>query len=320
MTLLRSLLDDLVEKRLWPIALLLAITAVAVPVVLGRSGAGARAASAPPATAAADGAAAATPAVEIVGPAATRGRSGPVRDPFRRSTKPAPKTTAHGAARATKIAAPASGSVSTGAESDATATVTPTHAAPVAATPTDGATATATPTDGAPVAATPAAGDAPAASVYRARVRWGHDEHAAVSGLSRLQPLGGSPSPALLYLGTTRSGARAVFLLGPNASAEGDGTCAEKTCRVIRLTAGDTTVVTVQGADGATPRRFALVVDAIARQPARDEAAARKLRARVDRGGRDVLREIIKDPATAAAIGRFRFDRTLGAVVATTAP
>jgi hypothetical protein len=299
MTLLRSLFDDLVEKRLWPIALLLAITAVAVPVVLGRSGAGAGAASAPPATAAADGAAAATPAVEIVGPAAVRGRSGPVRDPFRRSVKAAAKRTSHGAGR-TKKSAPASSSASTGAGADATAI--------------------ATPTDGGPVAATPAAGDAPAASVYRARVRWGRDEHAAVSGLSRLQPLGGSPNPALLYLGTTRSGARAVFLLGPNASAEGDGTCAEKTCRVIRLKPGDTTVVTVQDADGATPRRFALVVDAIARQPARNAAAARKLRARVDRDGRDVLREIIKDSATAAAIGQFRFDRTLGAVVATTAP
>jgi hypothetical protein len=299
MTLLRSLFDDLVEKRLWPIALLLAITAVAVPVVLGRSGAGAGASSPPPATAAADGAAAATPAVEIVGPAAVRGRSGPVRDPFRRSAKAAATPTSHAAAR-TKKSAPASDSASTGAEADS-ATAAPTS-------------------DGGPVAATPAAGDTPAASVYRTRVRWGRNEYAAVSGLSRLQPLGGSPNPALLYLGTTRSGARAVFLLGPNASAEGDGACAEKTCRVIRLKAADTTVVTVQGADGATPRRFALVVDAIARQPARNEATARKLRARVDRDGRDVLREIIKDSATAAAIGQFRFDRTLGAVVATTAP
>jgi hypothetical protein len=255
MTLVRSLLADLVEKRLWPIALLLAITAIAVPVVLGRSGAGAGAPAAPPATAAADGAAPATPAVEIVGPAAVRGRSGPVRDPFRRSTKAAAKT-----------------------------------------------------------------GDARAVSVYRARVRWGQDQHAAVRGLSRLEALGGSSNPGLLYLGTTQRGARAVFLLGPNASADGDGTCAEKTCRVLRLKAGETAVVTVQGGEGTTPQRFELVIDAIARRGVTSEAAARKLRARVDRDGRDVLREIIKDSATAAAIGQFRFARTLGAVVATTAP
>jgi hypothetical protein len=151
-------------------------------------------------------------------------------------------------------------------------------------------------------------------------VRWGQDEHADVRGLSRLQPLGGSSNPGLLYLGTTQRGARAVFLLGPNASAHGDGACAEKTCRVMRLKAGDTTVVTVQGDDATTPQRFTLVVEAIRRQAASGEAAARKLRGRVDRDGRDVLREIIKDSATAAAIGQFRFDRTLGAVVAATAP
>jgi hypothetical protein len=300
MTLLRSLFEDLVEKRLWPIALLLAITAVAVPVALGRSGAGAGAPAAPPAT---DGAAAATPAVEIVGPAAVRGRAGPVRDPFRRSTTAAAKTTTHGAPRAKESEPAAAGSASTGAATDS----------PAAAT-----------TDGAPVAASPAAGGAavhaPASSVYRARVRWGHDEHAAVRGLSRLQPLGGSSNPGLLYLGTTQRGARAVFLLGPNATADGDGACAEKTCRVMRLKAGDTTVVTVHGDEGTTPQRFTLVVDAIARRAAGSEAAAGKLRARVDRDGRDVLREIIKDSATAAAIGQFRFDRTLGAVVATTAP
>ncbi|HEV7884901.1 MAG TPA: hypothetical protein VGO81_15115 [Solirubrobacteraceae bacterium] len=303
MTLLRSLFEDLVEKRLWPIALLLAITAVAVPVALGRSGAGTSAPAAPPASAAGEGAAAATPAVEIVGPAAVRGRSGAVRDPFRRSTTAAAKTATHRGAGAKRSGTSDASSASTGATTDSTAAAT-THRAPVAATPAAGV----------------ATGDAPAASVYRARVRWGQDEHAAVSGLSRLQPLGGSSNPGLLYLGTTQRGARAVFLLGPNAGAEGDGTCAEKTCRVMRLKAGDTTVVTVQGAEGSTPRRFTLVVDAIRRRGASSEAAARRLRARADRHGRDVLREIIKDSATAAAIGRFRFDRTLGAVVATTAP
>jgi hypothetical protein len=37
-------------------------------------------------------------------------------------------------------------------------------------------------------------------------------------------------------------------------------------------------------------------------------------------GGRGVLREVIKDRQTAAAIGRFGFDRSLGAVVTTNAP
>jgi hypothetical protein len=304
-TLLRSLFVDLVARRLWPIALLLAITAVAVPVVLGRSGAGAgaSAAGAPVTAAGGDGTASATPVVELVGPAKVRGRSGPVRDPFRRARTKTATTVTHSSAQSKTSAASASGSGSAGAAADSSAATTATRGAPVAATPAAaGATAPST------------------AIVYRARVRWGADEHVAVRGLSRLQPLGGPSNPALLYLGTTARGTRAIFLLGPNAGARGDGTCAERTCRVMRLKAGDTTVVTVQGTDGGAPRQRTLVVDAITRRDAASDAAARTLRARVDRDGRDVLRAIIKDRATAAAIGRFRFDSALGAVVAITAP
>jgi hypothetical protein len=157
-------------------------------------------------------------------------------------------------------------------------------------------------------------------SVYRTRVRWGQDARAGVHGVSRLQPLGGRSNPALLYLGTTKAGTRAVFLLGPDASADGDGACAEKSCRVVRLKAGDSTVVTVQGQDGGDARRYTLVVENIARTAAGSEAAAAKLRARVHHDGRDVLHTLIKDGATAAAIGRFRYDRSLGAVVAVSAP
>jgi hypothetical protein len=97
---LRALLGDLVEKRLWPIALLLAMTAVAVPLVLGRGGTGAAGApvAAQPA-AAGDAAALSAPAVEIVGPGSVRSRSGNERDPLRRATKaPAATATADGAA------------------------------------------------------------------------------------------------------------------------------------------------------------------------------------------------------------------------------
>jgi hypothetical protein len=295
MTFLRSLLTDLVEKRLWPIALLLAITAAAVPVVLGHGG---EAAPDAPAVlpAAPANATTSTPAVKLVGPASVRSRSGAVRDPFRRTQKPAAKHHTKAAARS---------------ESGSTATAkSATADAPGAATKTDAATGA--------TAASERTASGP--TVYRTRVRWGKDAKADVHGVSRLQPLGGRSNPALLYLGTTKAGARAVFLLGPNASADGDGTCAEKTCRVLRLKAGDKTVVTVQGEDGGASRQYTLVLDDIARSATSSEVAAAKLRARVDHDGRDVLSAMIKDAATAAAIGQFRFDRSLGAVVAVSAP
>jgi hypothetical protein len=306
MTLLRGLLSDLVEKRLWPIALLLAITAVAVPVVLGRGGTAAAGApvAAQPVAPAADGAASSTPAVEIVGPASVRSRSGDGRDPFRRATQAAAPT-------ATEDGAPA-----------------PSHAAPTASTSASKSVAADMPAPATTTATKPATAPHAAAgerarsgaTVYRTRVRWRQDDKAGVRVVSRLQPLGGPSNPALLYLGTTKGGARAVFLLGPNASADGEGTCAEKTCRVIRLKAGATTVVGVHGEGGGDVRRYTVVVDDIVRKVAASDAAAAKLRARVYHGGRDVLREMIKDAQTAAAIGRFGFDRGLGAVVATNAP
>jgi hypothetical protein len=310
MTLLRSLLDDLVARRLWPIALLLAITAVAVPVVLGGGGGAAAPVASPPA-ARAGGAASAAPAVEVVGPASVRGRSGKVRDPFRRPKAPSVSSAGH-ASGSTSTSASTSTSTSTSATRESSKAGTP---APAGAAATTRATAT-----GAGAATAADAAAASAATVYRTRVRWGRDAKGDARGVSRLEPLGGRSHPALLYLGTTRAGARAVFLLGPDAVADGDGTCAEKTCRVIRLKAGDRTVLSVRPQDGGEARRYTLAIDAITRRVAGSARAAAKLRARVHRDGRDVLRTMIEDAATAAAIGRFRFDSALGAVVATTAP
>jgi hypothetical protein len=307
MTFLRSLRDDLVEKRLWPIALLLLLTAVAVPVVLGhagRDGGGAAPAIAP---APAPGVAGATPAVQVVGPPAVRARAGKVRDPFRRAAKAA-------ATVATVDGAPA-------APSSASKTVTSTKSGGTAAPATATTTTPATPTEpgGAPPAPAPAAAGA-VASVYRTRVRWGSDATADIRGLSRLEALGGLSDPALLYLGTTKDHAKAVFLLGPNAIAGDASACAETTCRVIALKAGASATVGVVGTDGAAARRFELVVASIPEIAAADEAAATALRARVDADGRAVLRTMIKDPKTATAIGQFSYDRRAGAVVAKAAP
>jgi hypothetical protein len=288
MTVLRNLLTDLVEKRLWPIALLLAIAAVAVPVVLGQGGTGAADAPVTPVAAApARGAPASTPAVKLVGAPSVRSRSGPVRDPFRRAKKK-------------KKAVPAA--------ADASAPAAATVTKPITTTAAGGVTAAREPAQ-------------PDLSIYRTRVRWGQDANAAVHGVSRLQPLGGLSDPAIMYLGTTKGGARAVFLLGPNAVDEGDGTCAEKTCRIIRLKPGDKTVVTVQGDDGAVAGRYTLVLDDIVRHVATSANAAAKLRNRKHPHGRDVLLEMASgNSENAAALGQFEYDPRLGAVVARRAP
>jgi hypothetical protein len=306
MSFVRSLVDDLVAKRLWPVALALLVTAIAVPVVLGRSGADAGGAPVvAPASAPADGVAGSGPAVEIVGPASVRSRAGHLRDPFRRKAKAAAQVaTADGApATATTPAATSGGGTKAPASPSTDTSSTTTPAAPVAQG-----------------GAAPEPAPAASAAVYRTRVSWGTDSGVPVRGLSRLEPLGGTSNPALLYLGTTEAHDKALFLLGPDALADGEPACTETSCRIIELKAGQSVAIGVVGKDGAADRRYELKVAAIAEQAVADQAEALALRGRVHADGRDVLRAMVKDTKTALAIGQFTYDRSLGAVVTVGAP
>ncbi len=300
----RNVLRDLVAKRLWPVAILLVVAAVAVPVVIaggGHSAVPEAPAPAPSAGPAADA------AITVSAPAVLgRSRPGPVRDPF--FDPPAQK----------------SGDVRSPSTSTSKSTST-SSATPAAASP-GGKSATTTPKTRpaeSPPRSSGAGAPAPSGglSVHRARVRWGADDGAAVRGLSRLQPLGGTSNPALLYLGTTDDHTQAVFVLGPGALTDAaKGRCAEQTCRIVSLKAGQSLAVGVVGVDGGPDRRYVLTVDAIAQIAVASESAAREQRARVHPAGRGVLRAIIKDRPTAAAIGQFSYDPSTGAVVRITAP
>jgi hypothetical protein len=300
LTPLRSIRRDLIDKRLWPVALVLVLALVAVPVFIGSS-----ASDAPPTAPIVP---AATPATGGGGSPITvenaavigRGRPGAVHDPF--FNPPKPKTTS---------SVPTSTSTST-----TTSTTTP--------PPTTSATHT-TPSKTSP--ATPAA-TPPATStvtslvertVFRTRLSWGEAPGTEVRGVSRLEPLGGLSNPGVVYLGTTADGSRAVFLLGPQALSIGEEECGEKTCRVFALKPGAETAVSVQGEDGQL-HVFTLKIDSIKSRVVASRSQAAELRARVHPDGRDVLRAIIKDAKTAAAIGQFTYDLSLGAVVALAAP
>jgi hypothetical protein len=303
MTFLRSLRDDLIEKRLWPIALLLLLTAIAVPVLLGRGSSDAGT-TAPLPIVPAQNAEGATPAVQIVGPAAVRARAGKVRDPFRRAKKAAESV-------ATEDGAPAAASTSKTTTTATADAKTGGAAAPKATT----STTTTTPTTTTTTTTTPVEPSGP--TIFRARVRWGADATADTRGISRLEPLGGTSNPALLYLGTTADHKRAVFLLGPNAAGDDKTLCADTSCRVIALKAGESIGVGVVGSDGAADRSYELGVTSIPAVAVADKAAAL---ARVHSDGREVLRAMIKDPSTAEAIGQYTFDRGIGAVVPIDAP
>ena len=291
MNFARALLRDLVDKRLWPIAVLLAATLVAVPLLIG--GGSADDAAPVPAAALDEGASASAsqsaPAVELVGPASVRARAGKVRDPFRR---PKPKVVDDGG----KPSHSASTDASKGTAAAETSTAVPTKNAPPTLTKPPFA--------------------------YRTVVRFGPTDRDAgkAHGISRLTPLGGVVAPALLYLGVSARHGYAVFVLGPTAQQYGEGACVDpENCRIIGLRTGMSTIVDISGTEG-DPRQYSLDVVSVRREVKHSKGIATKARAHVHPDGRDVLRELVDDAATARAFGQIVYAPSLGVLVAKRAP
>jgi hypothetical protein len=284
MTIARALVRDLVDKRLWPVAVLLVAALIAVPLLL--AGGGSAGKPVPAAAIDADTSATASrsvPAVELVGPPSVRSRPGTVRDPFRRPKPKAVKASAD---------TPPPGTQTTAADPGSASSI------PV-------------------VRATPA----PEPFAYRTEVRFGSTEGDApkARGISRLTPFGGLIEPALMYLGVSPDGTHATFLLGPTAQQNGEGRCVDVACRIKLLKAGDSMVVDVTPAAGQ-PRQYALDVVSVKREEMRSERAASAARARVHPDGRDVLRELIRDSAAGATIGKIVFDQSRGLLTSKSAP
>ena len=289
---LRQIAKDLVDKKLWPVAVVLLVALVAVPVVIGSS-AEEEPAPAPIAavTPGADGAA--TKSLVTLAedkPAKdAKSRSGKIADPF--YDPPQEKGPAAGS-----DAGAASGSPST-------TTAPKTGGAPAAGGST-APTTTVEPTE--PVVAP---------VYYRTVIRWGEDEDSKPRPISRLTPLGGLLDPGVQYLGVTKSkGTYAVFLLGPNAVSEGEARCNDDDCRVIGLKSGQQQIVTVVPPDGGAVRQYMLSVVSV-RSVEAGAAEARKMRAKVHPDGRDVMRELWSDPTTAKALGPVQYNQTLGLLV-----
>ncbi len=295
---LRRLLGDLVDKRLWPVALALVIALVAIPFVLGGS------ASEPPAPDPAgstepDPAAAATPGATAKQTTASTGkpRGGPIDDPF----FDPPRKRAE------------SQSVATGASTRAVAEKTPSATPKTAAKPRPATSPVTTPAKSAPRSAV--------ATYLRTVVRLNPADGHPANAIARLTPLGGAADPAALFFGVTKADSRAryaVFVLGPNATSHGDAICKGATgCRMFGLKAGDAQTVTLRGLDGRR-LRFTLRVESI-RAISTDAARAATRRAHVHPDGRRALRVMRADAATAAALRTAEYDTQAGLLVSSDA-
>ena len=271
---LQQLRTDLVDRRMWPVVALLVLALVAVPHALNRSPAAP--AGAAPVTR--------SPAARGPGAPARPGgdrrveAAGPMRDPFAAGAQPEAArrvaTTRRPAARPT-APSPAP-SPSAGTPQSSPATPEPSVSAPATA---------ARRTPGGPPARA-SHGAAPVHRLRRVDLRFGT---AIVPPLRRdivrLTALPSGRTPAVVFLGVTADGRRAVFSLLAGTTVSGDGRCVPRVraCAQLLLAAGQGEVVQA----GGVPYRLAVL--RIRTETTRSAARARAFARRVSPKGSCVL-------------------------------
>jgi hypothetical protein len=274
----RGVLRDLVERKLWPIAVLLLAAAIAVPIYLGR--ASADEAPLPPTVAQADTGKVSKAAVKVDDETvAGDDRPGGVRNPFKQLHLPK-KAAPPAAEPSTKTPAadqPAgSGSGSGGSDGSQP---------PLAPSGNGGSG------DGGSKPKTPA-GDP--LDVYHLSLRFGRAEASQLKtyhDVARLSPLPTADNPFFVYTGVLKDGKTAVFLLSSDATATGDGHCrpSPKSCQTIEVKEGDTEFfdLTVNG----EPVQYQLDVVKVFKKGASTAAAAAAAYERHSNAGANMLRK-----------------------------
>ncbi len=308
MSLLNDTWRGLVQRRLWPIALLLLAALAAVPFVLAED-------VEPPAPVPAAGVAGERTELltsqPIVTTASAQEREerrhvvGSKNDPFKPAPAPKAKKAADAGTQAPSTTPPAP-ATSVASAGGGVGTVS----APSASGGGSGFSPAPSPVT--PVAGAPVIGAAPrkTAELYSLSVRWGASEalERPKRSLNRLKALPTVADPVVIYLGVLEDEKTAVFLLDAKATTQGDGVCRPRPgdCQTVELREGETAFFDVTNEEGGAVAQYQLDLVKI-RRTKTTAAKARKAEAR---GGRELLRERLAQAA------RFEFDAGRGVLEA----
>jgi hypothetical protein len=223
MKAIRGLLRDLVERRLWPVAVLLLAAALAVPVYLGRSSS-ADETPLPPPTEHADLGKTSKAAVTLDTDDEAGGGRGSVRNPFKQLHMPKPQDTG------TTTSAPGGNTPPAGSTGGAGG---------------DGSLPPLGPSGGTGGAKKPAPKpETDSLDLYHISVKVGRADGTmrTLKDVARLSPLPSVDDPFMVYTGVLKDGETAVFLLSSDAKATGDGKCkpSKDDCESVEVKKGDT--------------------------------------------------------------------------------
>ena len=341
----RNLVQDLVERRLWPVALVLAVALAAVPVVLGRGGgdaASTAALPAAPATGAGTGTGTAEKAQITIDTSvpAVRDRAGRLRNPFKAPASAAPKLTAaagdtpsadgsaatgDSTSAATSPPSPDSGSAATGS-SGTTSTGSSGSGSTSTGTSdtTSGGTGTTKPKTTPKTKTTPTAPTAEdTTDTYHVSVRFGVDggKLTTIRDIARLSPLPSVTDPFFVYLGvlkvSTSNTKRAVFIVSSDATPNGEGAChpTKQDCEAVELTVGQTAYFDYTAPDGKVTQ-YQLQLAGIHKTVVKSEAKASAAIARHSVAGAELLRDGATQKVRSAAAARtYRYLPAAGLLV-----
>jgi hypothetical protein len=228
----RDVFDDMVERKLWPVALILLVALIAIPVVLAKP--------ASESTAPLPGAAETSPAVSgasspltafepVVSSSVTTGESkglrGRVKNPF--SPKGIDFSAADEAGSVQPIPGLGNAAVSTGETAV-------------------GAGDTAPPSGGGQTESGGGSGtEGKKYFTYTAKVRFGEEGDTTTRTLSEFRSLPSSDNPIAVFMGVKTDGKTAVFLMSSSTTTTGDGDCepTDSECTFLYLKAGDAQLI-----------------------------------------------------------------------------
>jgi hypothetical protein len=236
----KSLIDDLRESQLWPLAIVLVVALVAIPVLLSKPAkeVGPAAPSATPTTLPEF-----QPIANVTAPTALARRKSVARlarrNPFTPIGQPKQSSASASFGNATPSGTTGQ-SGATGGSSGATAGGT--------SGTTGGSTGTGSTPTGSTTGSTPNV-----FYTYVADVRFGELGQTETKTLQRLRSLPSSTNPIVVFLGVTTDGETAVFLVSGSADPSGEGTCkpSDEECSFLYMKKDETETFDVADATGA---------------------------------------------------------------------
>ena len=267
----RSTLDDLIEKRLWPVAVALAVALIAIPLLLSK-----------PAGESEPAPAAATPAVAGGGPLAafqpvvnTQGKKSSeirkdlsgfqAKDPFKAQNLGGGGGSSSGSVEVQGGDTTAMGSSGGGS----TTTTGDVSDSPPLGTSGGGSGDGSTPGGSATEQQT-------FYYTYAADVRFGKEGNLDRKTLQQFRSLPSSEDPVLVFMGVKEDGETAIFLQSSAATSTGEGNCEpDDTCTFLYMKAGDEQrIEAVNGNDEVITYKLVLLDIDVKRTDGPDKAEA----------------------------------------------